>query len=648
MKQILKFYLLFILATMIFASPIFASDITGAKWFSVVTVSNGSTNTKTNVVTTVSLNTTSMINQGFCNSTVTDVAMINTAVDYFMPGYTPDGNPWCLFVPTINPSANANYDIYTKGAISTSTVYFPGTAGASITDNASLEMGNSGNWTIGGFFNSVSTGFLLNKPSAITVQGNGSGNITTNIYGNVYPSISSNSTGGDSGSAQSTIPVTLASGISSGDLVIIQVYGNYNGGTFTFSTPSGYTQLYQSTYDVNYSVLACFYKTAVGGETSANITVNTHPCYNVYQTFRIASGTWTGTPVCATTTIGSSSNPAPPALTTGYGAVKTMFMVFAGGNQVFTSPPTGYSGNLTRASGAPVYSGSGEKYATAASDTPGTFSPSISIWAANTIAVKGGNSGILASSTSPVISSGFHTFGVYVDGVNLGIVVDGSTVATTAFAGSIIDNVSPYTLFTDDIMLYVSSIKMYKSGILKCDTPWMYGATFTDLSGNGNSLTPSFRTTSSDASVTAVISSFQPLSQAVSNVVSTTGNLTVITSPTAPSQMYTEGDFTYLPGGGAVNSLLDASGVPRSMWWFPFLYFGIAILGMMLYGATSGSVTINSNASAHVGSLLTQSIVSEILLVLFGVMGALPLFGAYVFPIGAAAIIMSTKHYGWG
>jgi hypothetical protein len=119
------------------------------------------------------------------------------------------------------------------------------------------------------------------------------------------------------------------------------------------------------------------------------------------------------------------------------------------------------------------------------------------------------------------------------------------------------------------------------------------------------------------------------------------------TSPDMPFQMYQELDTSKIPGGEIIAAIFGYSETPIALWWFPLIYIGIAIMSMLFYELTTAKGQVE-------GSLTGQFIVIEALLVFFGVLGTtgvsgmIPLFGAFLFPIPATALIMSKKHYSWG
>lgn len=117
-------------------------------------------------------------------------------------------------------------------------------------------------------------------------------------------------------------------------------------------------------------------------------------------------------------------------------------------------------------------------------------------------------------------------------------------------------------------------------------------------------------------------------------------------NPIAPPQLYTGLDTSKFPGGAVIDALLDAGEVPHALWWYPFIFLFVVIVSMMGYDATQ--------STGGQGSLLTQCIIAEVLLVIFGVLGdtgvasLIPLWPAILFPLPAIAMIMSRRHVGWG
>lgn len=231
-------------------------------------------------------------------------------------------------------------------------------------------------------------------------------------------------------------------------------------------------------------------------------------------------------------------------------------------------------------------------------------------------------------------TSGEHTVEVYDIGVARALEVDGD-IWDTASSNDIIDRNDKWYFASDGTMLYVEHIDFYINYAQVGYWAWEYNSTLTDQSGNGNTATPSWITAGTDADVSAELVSFMPVDPAQTEVTFSTGNQTIFnTLPDMPSQMYTDSTYTYIPGAEVVNALLDTSSTPRALWWFPFVFLGIALFGLMLYEVT--------------GSEFPQAIVCACLLSVLGIMNIIPFWPSLLVWVPFAAIIFSKKHYSWG
>jgi len=199
-------------------------------------------------------------------------------------------------------------------------------------------------------------------------------------------------------------------------------------------------------------------------------------------------------------------------------------------------------------------------------------------------------------------------------------------------------------------MPYVESVKRTINGVLRQSIAWEYATTFSDLSGNSNDATPTFRTTTSDANVTAVLTSMLPVTEAeVTSFSLGTAADILTTTPDAIPQMYSELNFTYIPAADSINAILDVSDVPRAFWWYPVLFLGMCIIGFMVYGATTRRVYQGRITDAgDQGSLLLMVLVLEGMLVLLGIMNPIPFWPAILALIPFMAIMLSTKHQSVG
>lgn len=218
--------------------------------------------------------------------------------------------------------------------------------------------------------------------------------------------------------------------------------------------------------------------------------------------------------------------------------------------------------------------------------------------------------------------------------------VDSTQEAVTGGV-SVPNSSADWTLCEAAATPYVEYAKISVDGVLQSHIIWQYATTFTDQSGNSHDATPTFRTTSSDADVSAILLSFGPISEAkLSGYDLYEPEDILSTIPTAPGELYTDLDTSKIIGGEAVDAMLTASGTPKALWWFPFVFISLSIIGLLVYGAT--------RMNGGNGSLLTMAIVIEFGLFIMGVMNPIPLVAAFLFLIPAAAFILHQKHIGWG
>ena len=251
------------------------------------------------------------------------------------------------------------------------------------------------------------------------------------------------------------------------------------------------------------------------------------------------------------------------------------------------------------------------------------------------------------------IPSGEHNIKVVsYAGENITIEIDDVIMDNTELKGaSVPDNSNNWVTAPAAVMPYMEYLDITIDGVQQQYIAWEYDTTFTDLSGNGHDATPTFRITSSSANVSAEFLSFVPVSQARAPTFGAGDVGEILTgTPDAIAQLYTELDFTSIPGADAFNALLEEGEIPQALWWFPFIFIGITIVGLIVYQASTLRVSGGhvSEDSASTGSLLAMCIVIEVLLGIFGMMNPIPFWPALLFPIPAFALIISQKHWSWG
>jgi hypothetical protein len=145
-----------------------------------------------------------------------------------------------------------------------------------------------------------------------------------------------------------------------------------------------------------------------------------------------------------------------------------------------------------------------------------------------------------------------------------------------------------------------------------CWIEWQYGDTFTDLSGNGNDATPTFLTTSSDADVSALLSSFLPIDTARAPKHTITDVPAFITANITTSGNFTSGN---VPAGGppgfdVVDEAASSGGTPNIWLWGILGGFTIAMSGLGIsfmekkYGAGGGTLLLRIGVAISIIGLM--------------------------------------------
>ncbi len=200
--------------------------------------------------------------------------------------------------------------------------------------------------------------------------------------------------------------VALPSGIQAGDLLL--VFWADGDTASTVNVPGGWTQLYnQQTGGYRQLVI---YKIASGSEGAVIVLSTSIAERSAHNSYRIATGTYSGIPVAASVQIGFTDQPDPPLLTSGFGAISTLWIAVShsGGddNTPAPAPPSSYTNLITGYTGS-----AGTKHArmatarrnlAAASENPAVFTLGSQIfWGANTVAIKGCNNATLQLTSGP-------------------------------------------------------------------------------------------------------------------------------------------------------------------------------------------------------------------------------------------------------
>ena len=84
--------------------------------------------------------------------------------------------------------------------------------------------------------------------------------------------------------------------VSAGDLLIV-FWGDHQKDNILFTTPTGWTNIYNREYHSQHKAVA-FYKIAVGGETTLSLTTGDTDDQGVYIVYRLKAGSFSSLPVC--------------------------------------------------------------------------------------------------------------------------------------------------------------------------------------------------------------------------------------------------------------------------------------------------------------------------------------------------------------
>lgn len=139
--------LVFLLALLASPISVLASDVTGAKYYGLIQVSNNGT-AVTNVATTCNISTENLVSGGYLNSSANNCA-IQSSAGADLP-FQPSVNatyPWGLWVPSMGANSIKTDILYTANTTGGKIRYFPGASGmTTLDDDPDLELGD--NFTI--------------------------------------------------------------------------------------------------------------------------------------------------------------------------------------------------------------------------------------------------------------------------------------------------------------------------------------------------------------------------------------------------------------------------------------------------------------------------------------------------------------------
>lgn len=492
-----------------------ASDISGALFFATIRISNNSTLTNY-VQTTCNLSSPNLMAGSYMNTDANNIALLDASDNDvpFMPGY--DTNPWCFMVETIGEDSYINYELYTAESTGGSIAYFPASGGMTVSDNATIELGNTFEVNAYGFVDTTVSGVnqsIFIKSEAIQAYISATDDITARFI--------------DTVNTNWVVPTSH----NDPDAEWANEAQAYDGNTATFaSNPNipfcgGYGGFLEFSIAATYADRIRYYAWLENNTQAAGDSIDVDVYYdggwNDLYDGTFLDDTWE---------------------TKTFGSVKEVTQVRIRFDE------SGCGGIDKEARIKEINIG----------NTP---------WV--TVTASG-------------ITRGEHVVKVTGDAVDFKIYVDAVEEDSIALAGaSVVDNANDWDFFIDNTMPYIYTANISVSGTAISSWEWEYDTTFYDSIGV-NDATPTFRTSSSDADVSAEVIEFQPVSEAkapawsLSEEVATwvtapniTGNFTTVVAPT-------------LPGSDVIEDISNATGTPTQLPWTTMAGFLILAISFTL------------------------------------------------------------------
>lgn len=529
------------------AVPILASTVTGALYEAQITATNVSYDAQ-RVSVPFTLSTQSLIAGNYVNSSLTNVAIQDASGNdiAFMPAQGA-GDKWMMFIQQIGQTSALNYKLYTGGpAMNGKLRYFPGDAGMTVADSASLELGDTFEIQLDGYIdatNGVGKNLLF-KDGAIRLYISALNTITLAIddAGAVTSIFRPDGAGSVTDLPSYTGSANHWENVDDSvrDNATTTVWDATNGAeTDLYQIPdlpvgsSGITSVViHAWFSVNHSSMAAGHNPKIALKSGAyfNYTIGTGS--GDYLNNLWAERTWTHT-VDPNTGLAWTES-----------AVNALEI---GCNLQSAGIGAGYAEYCTQVYAEVTYLGD-------------------------------------VTISSP-ITSAEHAIKVKSDGSTVNLYIDGVQSGSYTISGPVIDNSNDWIFGSNYSMPYIETVRVDVGGASAGEWEWENNTTFTDISGHGNDATPSFRTTTTDPDVSASIKDFNPASNAV--FIPGDGSGTDIVGsgdiPPQPAGWYVDLHPETFPGGTAISDFFDGINIPSALFWLLLTYLGGAIIVMMTH-----------------------------------------------------------------
>lgn len=562
-----------------------ASNITNAQWFGTIPITNNST-AAANVATIANISTPDLIAGNYLNAGANNTAMRNSsgADVAFMPGYS--DNVWVMWVPTIGANSILSYILYTANSTGGDIRYFPGSTGMNSGDPANMEPGDNFTIEISCFVNMANTdnGSIVVKEDAFIIDTINTENITVIIEDTRFE-------GTDDTSKDIDGPNTIL---------------RYQ--TFTAQNTMGISKVWIYAH-----------KDGTPGTVTMEIM--------------LADGEHKPTGGVLST---GTSNGNDWEVTSAWREFDMSYMTATGGLEYcLVASSTGTEAEWRAENGGSYTSGTG-----------GFSSDDGSSWSVSALDFMFRiDSGTRLYAPKP---SGDYIIIVTSNSTHVELFVDAIEIDNaTLFGGlpsGVPDNANDWIVSYNATAPYILHHKQWVGGNLVQYIEWEYGATFTDLSGNGNDATPSFRTANSDPNVSANMTAFSPVAEAKApdfvlaipppfiSAAALTGNITG-TFNTTPAA----GTF---PLAGVITAVADATDTPAQI---PLLIIAAIVI---LAASLTMSTLLREKG---VGSLIVKIIVITAVMGVFIAMQnfCIDLWMLVVFLILSVAMAMGSRQLGW-
>jgi hypothetical protein len=512
-----------------FPTSAIASNISQTSYVATIRIVNSGA-AAYNVSVPLTLNTSYLVNGDYVASNLSNSAMRdNYGNDTAYNPAVVSNTTWMIFVPSIPANSSIDYALYMGGGINAqgNKAWFAGTTGGTTANSTSLHLGNN--------FSISQTGYLdtsyANAKNLTAKTGSLVCNVTGvgNITATVY---------GDKIQPNTNIGHSLTADTGSAQRFTAMPACTINNVAFMLyksGSPTGNAHIIVRRATDNY---------LLGNITTLNVTTLT------------TTPTWysfTGTPITI-----NSTTPDVMVCLEYYGGDFSNFVRIARNDNLLANESWYYlrDGNWTESAGYDLTYNLTAAYQLPLSNVPSGY---------QTFTLTGNTSGTYLSAGNVQASSTF-------------------------FIPNIPDTTSSWQFSSNNTWPYLQSQQIVVNGATVQDISWQNAAIWVDVSGYGNNMTPTFRTATTNANVSASLIDFRTNHEAVL----TEWDLSSYTNPvkdipSMPGGMYDPVAPTF-PGAQIPNDVSNSAGIPTNLFWFLIPCLIMVSLGLLIHDKTKSLV----------------------------------------------------------